>query len=86
MMFAFERFRSCTGSSFWGLCIGEEKLKQVRYLSPPSPDRYGPGRLIGRQMGALDPAVGGHFVKDVVEGKRDQDVGKTIRKDMIQPW
>jgi len=37
-------------------------------------------------MGALDPAIGGHFVVDVVEGKRDQDVGKAIRKDMIQPW
>ncbi|KAI1422738.1 hypothetical protein F5Y12DRAFT_799328 [Xylaria sp. FL1777] len=39
-----------------------------------------------KQMGALDPAIGGHFLKDVVEGKRDHDRGKVIRKDMIQPW
>ncbi|KAI0449850.1 hypothetical protein F5B21DRAFT_493010 [Xylaria acuta] len=38
------------------------------------------------QMGAIDPAIGGHFLKDVVEGKRDHDEGKVIRKDMIQPW
>lgn len=37
-------------------------------------------------MGALDPAIGGHFLKDVVEGKRDQDEGKVIRKNMIQPY
>ncbi|KAI0403603.1 NAD(P)-binding protein [Xylaria palmicola] len=39
-----------------------------------------------KQMGALDPSIGGHFLKDVVEGQRDHDVGKVIRKDMIQPW
>ncbi|KAI0808745.1 hypothetical protein GGR55DRAFT_689712 [Xylaria sp. FL0064] len=39
-----------------------------------------------KEMGALDPAIGGHFLKDVVEGKRDHDQGKVIRKDMIQPW
>ncbi|CAK1358635.1 unnamed protein product [Cercospora beticola] len=44
----------------------------------------GPEKL--KQMGALDPSVGGHFVKDVVEGKRDDDVGRVIRKDGIQPW
>jgi hypothetical protein len=37
-------------------------------------------------MGAQDPSVGGHFLKDVVEGKRDHDEGKVIRKDMVQPW
>ncbi|KAI0867664.1 hypothetical protein GGS24DRAFT_484908 [Hypoxylon argillaceum] len=39
-----------------------------------------------KKMGALDPSIGGHFLKDVVEGKRDQDEGKVIRRDMIQPW
>ncbi|KAI1199837.1 NAD(P)-binding protein [Nemania serpens] len=39
-----------------------------------------------KQAGALDPAVGGHFLKDVIEGQRDHDVGKVIRKSMIQPW
>ncbi|KAI0095534.1 NAD(P)-binding protein [Hypoxylon sp. NC0597] len=44
----------------------------------------GPEKL--KAMGALDPSVGGQFVKDVVQGKRDQDVGKVIRANMIQPW
>ena len=39
-----------------------------------------------RQAGAGDPAKGGRFIKDVVDGKRDQDAGKAIRVDMIQPW
>lgn len=38
------------------------------------------------QIGAIDPAIGAHFVVDVVEGKRDADAGKAIRKDMIQSW
>lgn len=37
-------------------------------------------------MGAIDPSEGGNFVKDVVEGKRDGDVGQIIRASMIQPW
>jgi hypothetical protein len=37
-------------------------------------------------MGAQPPSVGGHFIKDVVEGGSDDRVGKVIRKDMIQPW
>jgi len=37
-------------------------------------------------MGAKDPSEGGNFIRDVVEGKHDQDVGKAIRFNMIQPW
>ncbi|EXJ72132.1 uncharacterized protein A1O5_04636 [Cladophialophora psammophila CBS 110553] len=39
-----------------------------------------------RQMGALDPSVGAGVVRDVVEGRRDEDVGSVVRKDGIQPW
>ncbi|KAJ9640624.1 hypothetical protein H2204_003253 [Knufia peltigerae] len=39
-----------------------------------------------KKMGGLDPTIGANFVKDVVEGKRDQDVGKVIRRDNVQPW
>ncbi|KAI0175368.1 hypothetical protein BJ166DRAFT_514575 [Pestalotiopsis sp. NC0098] len=39
-----------------------------------------------KQMGALDPSIGGEFVKDVIQGKRDEHVGKIIRKTEIQPW
>jgi hypothetical protein len=37
-------------------------------------------------MGAQEPSVGGEFIRDVVEGKRDQDVGKVIWANGIQPW
>lgn len=36
--------------------------------------------------GALDPAIGGNFIKDVVEGLRDGDVGKVVNREGIQPW
>jgi len=39
-----------------------------------------------KKMGAADPSIGATFVKDVVEGARDIDVGKVINKDGIQPW
>jgi hypothetical protein len=39
-----------------------------------------------KMAGALDPSVGGNFVKDVIEGKRDQDAGKIMRQNGIQPW
>lgn len=39
-----------------------------------------------KKIGAEDPAVGGDFVRDVLEGKRDADVGKVIDRAGIQPW
>ena len=42
--------------------------------------------LTSTRWGPLDPAIGADFAVDVIEGKRDQDVGKVVRKDMNQPW
>jgi NAD(P)-dependent dehydrogenase (short-subunit alcohol dehydrogenase family) len=39
-----------------------------------------------KKLGALDPSVGADFVRDVVEGKRDEDVGLAVRKAGVQPW
>ncbi|KAI9152382.1 Short-chain dehydrogenase/reductase tropE [Paramyrothecium foliicola] len=39
-----------------------------------------------KKMGGADPSIGATFIKDVVEGARDIDVGKVINKDGIQPW
>ncbi|CAJ2503506.1 Uu.00g109000.m01.CDS01 [Anthostomella pinea] len=39
-----------------------------------------------KKAGARDPSLGGIFIKDVVQGKRDDHVGKAIRSDSIQPW
>ncbi len=41
---------------------------------------------LSKSHGAIDPSIGGQFVKDVVEGKRDSDVGKVVLRDGIQPW
>ena len=46
----------------------------------------GGSQEMNKQMGAGDPAVGANFVRDVVEGARDRDVGKVIRRNDIQPW
>ncbi|KAJ7827846.1 hypothetical protein B0H14DRAFT_3144386 [Mycena olivaceomarginata] len=37
------------------------------------------------KLGALEPHIGGEFVRDVVEGKRDHDAGKVIRRNTVQP-
>lgn len=39
-----------------------------------------------RKMGALEPHVGGEFMRDVVEGKHDDRVGKVVRSNQTQPW
>jgi NAD(P)-dependent dehydrogenase (short-subunit alcohol dehydrogenase family) len=39
-----------------------------------------------KKMGALDPSIGASFIRDVVEGVRDGDVGKVIRRTDVQPW
>ena len=40
-----------------------------------------------KSLGAGDPAIAGQFVKEVVEGARDADVGQVILRDgAIQPW
>lgn len=44
----------------------------------------GPENL--RKIGALEPSVGGEFLKDVVEGKHDDRVGRAIRVDQTQAW
>ncbi|KAF3942073.1 hypothetical protein ABW19_dt0203053 [Dactylella cylindrospora] len=39
-----------------------------------------------KKLGAGDPEVGGVFIKDVIEGARDGDVGKVIQRAVVQPW
>lgn len=39
-----------------------------------------------KRMGAGDPAEAATFIVDVVQGKRDADVGKVIDRNGIQPW
>lgn len=39
-----------------------------------------------KKMGAIDPKIGGEFVRAVVEGERDADAGKVIDRNGVQPW
>lgn len=40
-----------------------------------------------KAQGAQDPSVAGPFVREVLEGKRDDQVGKIIKRDgEVQSW
>ena len=42
-----------------------------------------------RKMGAQDPSIGGTVLRNVVEGKHDENAGKVVREysdDHVQPW
>ncbi|KAF5860164.1 hypothetical protein ETB97_001869 [Aspergillus alliaceus] len=39
-----------------------------------------------KKLGALDPIIGAEFIRGVVEGARDEDTGKVIRRDRVQVW
>ncbi|KFY02217.1 hypothetical protein O988_02310 [Pseudogymnoascus sp. VKM F-3808] len=39
-----------------------------------------------KKLGARDPSEGGNFVKRVIEGERDSDVGKVVGATGIQAW
>lgn len=38
------------------------------------------------KMGAIPPSEGGDTVVETIEGKQDQNVGKAVRRKMVQPW
>jgi NAD(P)-dependent dehydrogenase (short-subunit alcohol dehydrogenase family) len=39
-----------------------------------------------KKMGGIDPNIGAELVREVIEGHRDNDVGKVVRKNNVQPW
>ena len=41
---------------------------------------------VKKGLGAGDPQIGGDFIRDVIEGQRDGDVGKAIRPGVVQEW
>lgn len=89
--FAFTAYRSSkTGMNMmmreWTRILGEDGVK-VLCISPGFlATGLGGDQEINKKMGAEDPALGANCVRDVVEGTRDQDVGKIVRRDGIQPW
>ncbi|KFY21021.1 hypothetical protein V491_03229 [Pseudogymnoascus sp. VKM F-3775] len=89
--FALPAYRSSkTGMNMmmreWARVLTEDGVK-VWCISPGYlATGLGAGQEANKKMGAGDPAIGGNFIRDVVEGKRDQDSGKVIRTDSIQSW
>jgi len=90
--FALATYRSSkTGMNMmvreWVKTLGNDNVK-IFNISPgflaTGLGQHGRETLL--KLGAKEPSVGGEFIRDIVEGKRDSDVGKIIRKDMVQPW
>jgi NAD(P)-dependent dehydrogenase (short-subunit alcohol dehydrogenase family) len=90
-MFAVTAYRSSkTGMNMmmreWTRVLKEDGVK-IFCVSPGFlATGLGAGEEMNKKMGAIDPTIGANFVKDVVEGKRDQEAGMVVRKNDIQPW
>ena len=71
----------------WTRILGNDGVK-VWCISPGflATGLGGVGPEMLKKMGALDPAIGADHTVSVIEGKRDHEMGKILRKDMIQPW
>lgn len=39
-----------------------------------------------KDNGALDPSLGANFIREVVEGSRDEETGKVVGREAIQAW
>lgn len=46
----------------------------------------GNARELVREMGGGHPSIGGRFIKSVVEGERDDDVGKYVIRDGVSAF
>ncbi|KAM5357008.1 hypothetical protein ACJZ2D_016711 [Fusarium nematophilum] len=84
-------YRSCkTGMNMamreWARLLKEDGVK-VWAISPGFLATGLGGDLErNKKLGAIDPTIGANFVRGVVEGARDNDAGKVIRLNDIQPW
>jgi hypothetical protein len=77
---------TCNANREWYRWLKEDGVK-VWCISPGYlATGLGGNREKHVQHGAIDPAIGGRFVKDVLEGKRDGDVGKVVQREIVQPW
>ena len=71
----------------WNRLLGNDGVK-VWAVSPGflATGLAGIGKEKLLQIGAIEPHIGGEVIRNVVEGKRDADVGMVVRRDTIQPW
>ncbi|KAI1047205.1 hypothetical protein LB505_011661 [Fusarium chuoi] len=70
----------------WFRLLGQDGVK-VWAISPGYlATGLGVGQEQNKIQGAIDPSIGAAIVKDVLEGVRDQEVGKVVSKQGVQPW
>ncbi|KAJ4323128.1 hypothetical protein N0V94_002014 [Neodidymelliopsis sp. IMI 364377] len=90
-MFTVAAYRSTkTGMNMmvleWDRILKEDSVK-VFAISPGFlATGLGGDAEVLKKMGGIDPNIGAELVRDVVEGRRDEDAGKVVRKNDIQPW
>ena len=72
--------------SEWHRMLKEDGVK-VWCLSPGFlATGLGGDQEANKSVGAGDPATAGQFVRAVLEGQRDADVGRVLLRDGLQPW
>lgn len=89
--FGIAAYRSCkTGLNMmmreWYRMLKEDGVKMWCISPGMLATGLGGDQKANKERGAGDPAVAGGFVQSVVEGGRDEDVGKVILRDGVQPW
>lgn len=70
----------------WARVLKEDGVKVLAVSPGYLATGLGGDREMNRKMGAIEPSIGANFVRSVVEGERDADVGLVVRKDGVQPW
>jgi NAD(P)-dependent dehydrogenase (short-subunit alcohol dehydrogenase family) len=71
----------------WHRALHEDGVK-VWAISPGflATGLGGAGAEALKKMGAQDPSVAGGFIRGVIEGSRDADVGKVVTANGTQAW
>jgi NAD(P)-dependent dehydrogenase (short-subunit alcohol dehydrogenase family) len=70
----------------WTRLLKEDGVKVVAISPGMLATGLGGNPAALKAAGALDPQIGADFIRIVVEGGRDHDTGKAIRREMVQPW
>lgn len=70
----------------WKLALEERGVK-VWGVSPGIlATGLGGDKEFFKAIGAADPSIGGDLIRSIIEGKHDENVGKVVGQDGVQPW
>ena len=70
----------------WSRILEQDEVKVWGISSGFLATGLGPGREVNKKLGAEDPVQVANSIRDVVEGLRDTDAGKVVRRGGIQSW